>query len=84
MREHGFERFLAVAGLGDHGDVAFDFEQGSERTKHHALIFGEHYANRLAVVAVSLVRGFKLGALVMFDHFVSTLRPSPAPLSEAA
>jgi hypothetical protein len=28
--EYGFERFSSVARFGDDGDVAFDFEQGSE------------------------------------------------------
>jgi hypothetical protein len=50
VREHGFERFFAVARLGDDGDVAFDFEQRGERTQHHALIFGQDHADGLAAV----------------------------------
>ena len=48
VRKYGFERFFAVAGLRDYGNVAFDFEQGSQRSEHHALIFGEDDADRLA------------------------------------
>ncbi len=50
VREHGLECFFAVAGFGRHLDVAFDFEQGSERPQHHALIFGEDHTDRVAVL----------------------------------
>jgi hypothetical protein len=50
MRQHGTERFFAVAGAAHHGNVAFDLEQGSERAEHHALVFRNHDPDSLACV----------------------------------
>ena len=41
----GVEGFATVGGLGDDGDVGFEFEQGGEGAEDHGLVFGEDDAD---------------------------------------
>ena len=50
VRQHRFQRLLTVFCLGDHRNVAFDFEQSREGAQHHALILGKHNSDRLAAI----------------------------------
>src|SRR5208282_5715771 len=50
VREHGFERFFAVARLPHDRNIALDFQQRGQRAQHHPLIFGQNHADSLAAV----------------------------------
>ena len=49
MLLHDAQGFVAGAGAGDDLDVVFHFEQGGERAEDHGLIFGDDYADLVAV-----------------------------------
>jgi hypothetical protein len=50
MCEYCFQRLLAIAHLGDDGDVTLDLEQRGQSAEHHALIFGENNTNGFAIL----------------------------------